>query len=411
MLCPDASINSNLSYLLRLVFAVLMIPCTAWCSDDELAPYLRLRQEYSDNLFMSTANTLDDFILTVSPGLRLSRKSERVNLNLDGYFDHATYFENSDLNGNDVKTSGRISISATERLSLSADAAFASDSRSDRDLEDTGLVLDTTRRDRYQGGVSGDFLFSERTSANLSGSWQQDDYQSPQDNANDLQAYSTSMGIFHQPARCNRRTTVYSNLQFSRYKYEQSAVDYYAVLAGLDNRFRETIRIRFDLGARYTRSEFQTTQLVFIPPFEYAIVPAEEKTATWGGVGQVSLTYEDDFIRCAVNASHDIEPASGRQGSTERTSIRASFGRRFSQELRLDMDAGYYFNNAEKDQFSSVAINEKTFRGNFQVRYDISRPAFITGGWSYTRIRDSIADITADRNLVYISVSYTFEIY
>jgi hypothetical protein len=359
---------------------------------------------------MSATEAMDDFILTVSPGLKISRKSERLKLNLKGHFDRAEYFDHRDLNGNDTGVSGDILVAATERFSFSADAAFASDSRPDRDLDDSGLVLNTTRRDRYEGGVSGNLLFTERTSATFSSSYRNDDYKLLQDDAYDLQTYSASMGVFHQPVFFDQRTTIYSNLQYSRYEYEHSTVDYYALLAGLDNQFSELLRIRFDLGARYTRSEFQTSQLVFIPPNEYIIIPVEEESTNWGSVGQISLTYQDEFTHCAVSASHDIKPASGRQGSSERTTVRTSLSRRFSKELRCSVDGSYYFNNAEKDQFSSNAINEKTFRGTFRIRYDISRLSSIENGWSYSRITDSVANTTTDRNLAFIAFTYNFEI-
>ena len=401
--------NRILSYLFPLFCAVL-VPYIGWCSENELTPYIHLRQEYSDNLFMASTDAIDDFILTLSPGLALSRKSELLKLNLTGHFDHAKYFDHSELDGNDTSISGNASVSATERLTLSADAAYAKDSRPDRDLDDTGLVLDTTRRDRYQGGVSGNFVFTERTSANFSGSCQKDDYKLIQNEAYDLLAYSASAGIFHQPAYFNRRAAIFSNLQYSRYEYEKSTVDYYALTAGLENQFSETLSIHFNLGARYTRSVFQSSQLVLIPSFGYAIVPVEAESTNWGTVGQVSLSYDDEFNHCAVSASHDIEPASGRQGSAERTTIRATLRRRFSQELQCSIDGSYYFNNAEADQFSSNAINAKTFRGLFRIRYDISRLFYIENGWTYSRTDDSIANVSADRNLAFIAVNYKFEI-
>lgn len=409
LLFRDILTGRNISFLF-LLFSVVLLPALAWCDKNELTPFIHLRQEYSDNLFMSAAETLDDFILTVSPGLKISRKSERLKLNLNSRFDRTNYFDHTELNGNDIRVSGNTSVSATERLSFSADLAYMQDSRPDRDLDDSGLVLDATRRDRYTGGISSNFLLTERTSATFSGSYRNDDYQLQQDSAYDLEAYSASMGIFHQPAHFDHRTTIYSNLQYSRYEYEQSTVDYYALLAGLDNQLSEMFGLRFDLGARYTRSEFQTFQLVFDPLYGYAVLPVEVKSTNWGAVGKINLSYVDEYIHFTLSAAHDIEPASGRQGSSERTTIRASLGRRFSEELKCSVEGSYYFNNAKADQFSSNAINEKTLRGAFHVRYNFNRLMYIENGWSYSRITDSIANTTADRNLAFIAFTYNFEI-
>ncbi|MFH2067469.1 MAG: outer membrane beta-barrel protein [Pseudomonadota bacterium] len=386
-------------------------PDKALGREDKLIPSIHLRQEYTDNLFMTADDETDDFILTASPGLRITTRTERLKLNMAGHFDSAWYHDHAELNGNDMGASGRLSYDTTEKLSLSANGDFSRDSRPDRDLDDTGLVLDTTRRNRYQGGVGGNYLFSERTSTNISSSYSRDDYQSKTDDPNNFYSYSGGLGVFHRPARFNQKTTLFCNAQYSQYQYETSTVDYYSMTAGAENQFTETLSIRFDLGGRYTVSEFLTSKWILVsPPFGYQIALVKEKKTNFGGVGQISLNYHGEFIHCTMSAGHDIQPASGRDGSSERTSMMLSFNKRFTEEIHCRLDGGYFFNNAEEDEFSSVAIDEETLRSTATFRYVFNRISHIETGYSFTRIKDNVKDTEINRNLVFINYQYNFEI-
>jgi hypothetical protein len=376
----------------------------------KLIPSVHLRQEYIDNLFMTQNDIMDDFITTASPGLTIKQLSERLKLNLNSRLDRAWYHQNKELNGYDKAASGGLSYAATERLNLAADASYSRDSRPDRDLDDTGLILDSTKRDRYNGGVSGNYLISEKTSATLSSSFHQDDYQTEGNENNDYKSNTVNMGIYHRPAWLNSLTTIFCNSQYSQYEYETSTVDYYSISTGAESDVSETFNIRFDLGARYTVSEFQTSKWVLSnPPYGYEIVGVEETNRSKGGIGLISLNYHGEFIHCAMRVSHDIQPASGRDGSSERTSMSLTVGKRFTEELNCSLDGSYFVNNADEDEFSSVAIDEETFRLSFKTRYNFSSFVYLEAGYSFTRIMDETADTKVDRNLTFINYVHSFE--
>ncbi len=376
----------------------------------KLIPSVHLRQEYTDNLFTTQNDIKDDFITTASPGLTLKQQTERLKLNLNSHLDRSWYKNNNELNGYDKAASGGFSYAATERLDLSAETSYSRDSRPDRDLDETGLILDTTRRDRYDGGISGNYSISEKTSAALSSSFHQDDYKTTENENNDYKSSTANMGIFHQPAGLNQLTTIFCNVQYSQYEYETSTVDYYSISTGAESDITETFNIRFDLGARYTVSKFQTLKWILSdPPYGYEIVVVEETNSSKGGIGQISLNYHGEFIHCTTSVSHDIQPASGRAGSSERTSTALTIGKRFSEELNCSLDGSYYLNNADKDEFSYIAIDEKAFQLSVRSRYTFSPFVYLEAGHSFTRIMDETADTEADRNLTFINYVHGFE--
>jgi len=396
--------------ILFCLVSVFFRPDRACSSEMKLIPSVQLRQEYIDNLFTTQNDCEDDFITTASPGLTVKQQSERLKLNLNSHLDSAWYKNNNELNGYDKAASGKLSYAAMERLDLSADTSYSRDSRPDRDLEETGLILDTTRRDRYDGGISGNYRISEKTSASLSSSFHQDDYKTTGNENNDFKSSTASMGIFHQPVWLNQLSTIFCNVQYSRYAYETSTVDYYSLSTGAESDMTETFNIRFDIGARYTVSEFQTSKWILSdPPYGYELSVVEETNRSKGGIGQISLNYHGEFIHCTTSVSHDIQPASGRDGSSERTSMALTIGKRLSEELNASLDGNYYVNNADKDEFSYVAIDEKAFRLSIKTRYTFSPFVYLEAGHSFTRIKDETADTEADRNLTFINYVHGFE--
>jgi hypothetical protein len=107
-----------------------------------LIPYLTLSERYDDNIFQNSANKEDDFVTTITPGIRLyyvPRRDTRLNFEYRADFD--IYAENSDANEGahrlDLRFTGQLTrlllLEASERFSLTEDPG-------DRiiDPEDTG---------------------------------------------------------------------------------------------------------------------------------------------------------------------------------------------------------------------------------------------------------------------------------
>ena len=85
-------------------------------------------------------------------------------------------------------------------------------------------------------------------------------------------------------------------------------------------------------------------------------------------------------------------------------------GKRFAEELNCSLDGSYFVNNADKDEFSSVAIDEEAFRLSFKTRYNFSPFVYLEAGHSFTQIMDETTDAKTDRNLTFINYIYSFEV-
>jgi predicted porin len=130
------------------------------------------------------------------------------------------------------------------------------------------------------------------------------------------------------------------------------------------------------------------------------LVPVtEEKTSTsWGGVGQIGLNYRDDETGGGISLRQDINPASGA-GALWNTSLMIYLDQRFTYEIHGGLSAGYYYNQAEKGEFSTGETRTHTFTFSARLRYDFSRDMSLEASYDYSRVLDQIADTRADRSL------------
>ena len=161
----------------RLLGLLLLIaPFPAAADEFKLTPSIVVREEYNDNILFATRGAQRDFITVAAPALTLSNRSETTDLNLRAALANYHYARYSFLNAVDPTLQGRIRHRLTPRLAMSANAGYIRDSSPDRELETTGLVLNSVKRERFQGGFSSEYLLSEKTTTGLSYNFGRDRY-------------------------------------------------------------------------------------------------------------------------------------------------------------------------------------------------------------------------------------------
>src|SRR4030042_593755 len=101
----------------------------------KLIPSLSTKEEYNDNIFFTEEDRTKDFVTTLSPGLELIDRTEKLDLNLSARVNVLRYWSNGDLDRVNQFYRGRIGYSLHPKLKLSANAAYTRDFTPDRDLE------------------------------------------------------------------------------------------------------------------------------------------------------------------------------------------------------------------------------------------------------------------------------------
>ena len=396
----DRSIAFVLSFALLLSLFLSLLLGEAKSDEFKLIPSLGLSEQYNDNLLLTERNKKDDFITSISPGLELSDRTERLDLNLSGHVSGLVYARNEELNDIDYDGRGRLLYSINPNLKFSAGGGLWKISSPGEVLEPTGLVTRATQNYKYYFGSDLEYTITEKTKTSLSYSYERYDYE--YGNVLDIldtttEAHGASIGFIHDLSQYFSNTAGRMNLGYSYYQYRDRTVDYYYGTIGMSRALNEKWAILLDLGPSYTRSELKVEGLASIPG---GIKETEKGT---GLFGRATLTYRGEKTSGDLTFSHRLEPGSGTVGVTENTFLTLGVAHRFTYELSGRLSTGYYINKAERGEFSIVGIDEATFRISPAVRYEFTKDIALEASYNYTLVKDRLADTEAKRNLFMIN--------
>jgi hypothetical protein len=391
------------------VFIFLMMFSQEAAGDDfKLTPSLAVKEEYNDNVLYTRTDIQKDFITTISPGLTLTDRTERMNVFLSGRLDQRLYSSNNDLNAVDQYYEGTGKYAFTPKLNLSGKVFYSQDSYPDRDFETTGLTLTNVKRRRQSYTFSGDYLLSEKMMNTFSYDYLNDKYDRVSNT--DLEAHTFNLGFIRDMSGVVESTKARLNMGYAKYRTPAPGirVDNYEATIGIERAFNEKWNLLFDGGTRYTISETRFTVLERVQPFPplplFTFVPVEktERSRGWGLVGQLALTYKGERDSGNLSLSHDISPASGYSGSTERTSFIFYMSRRFTYELYGTLSGGYYINKSKAGEFSSQKIDEDTMRISPGIRYEFDKDKSIEASYTYNKTLYNVSNTEARRNTFFV---------
>lgn len=381
--------------------AVAIVLCSLFCCDsaafadgDSLVLSLGLKEEYNDNIFFTDEEEVDDFITTVSPGIELRRKYERVSASLKGLLDASLYSENSDLNDVDQNFNGDFLYLLTQRLSFSAGASYLRDSRPDREIDETGLVLgtDIRKRQHYNAGMG--YKLTEITNANFTYAYDREDFDRL--DSTDYNSHIIGLGLTHDLNYWLSSTTGRMNFGYGQYDYSTSDIDYYKLTIGAERQWTEIYSYYFDIGGRVTHSEFDSERT------------DDDST---GGVVKLGMRYKGELTRGNLFFSHDVGAASGRNGTTERTSVVFLLHRRFAEKLSGSLQGGYYLNKSDRGELAIDEIDERTVRITPRISYEFSRYFSLEGAYAYAHIKDKADCTSRERNQVFVRLVFEYPLF
>jgi predicted porin len=181
------------------------------------------------------------------------------------------------------------------------------------------------------------------------------------------------------------------NLGYSRYQFQDSTVDYYYSTIGMSRALSKKWNLLIDAGGSLARSKLERA------------VNEQKTERQRGWVGQGTLAYKGEKTTGELTLGHRVMPAVGRTGVAERTSLTINVKHRFTYELSGRLSAGYYINKSEMGKFSTVPIDEATFRVNPIIRYEFSKKMALEASYSYAFIKDKQQHTEAKRNLFMIN--------
>ncbi len=395
--------NGMKKTMLTICAVALMVTIPNYGKADQfkLTPSVAIKGAYTDNLFFNTSNEVDDTITTLFGGLELSNRTERLDLNLNAKVDGLMYADNNDLNDVEQFYKGRIAYRITERVKLGANGGYQEDSRPDRDIESTGFVFTGVKRKRWQGGAFGDVTLSEKSALSMSYDYRKDTFDKPE--YVDYEFHTSNLGFTHDFSETLSRVIGRINAGYAYYNSDDTNIEIWSATLGFSRAITEIFNLLVDAGVRYASSEFKVPGFVPYPPFFITVTDTEYD---WGPTGRIVLGYNGETTRADISASKEIRPASGSNGTSDRTSFLLNVRRRFAEKFSAHMRAEYFLNKADAGKLARVGIDEQTVSIRPGLSYEIIDRLVLTASYSYTRVKYKISDTEAERNSVYAQLSY-----
>ncbi len=390
----------------------LLIPLSHVNGDEfKLIPSISIKEEYNDNLFFTERDKEKDFLTTISPGIELSNKTERLDLNIMGRLNKLIYGKNDNLNKLEQNYRARFRYLLHTKLNISADGGFLRDYRPDRDIEISGLVTKAIRRDKLNFGFGSEYTFSEATKGNFSYTFEKADYERDPEFV-DTKAHEATIGAIHDFSQYLPSTMGRANIGYARYEFLDTSINYYYGTIGMARALSEKWNFIMDLGGSYTHSEFDL--YYYIPPYRYR----EKKEKDGAGlVGQATLSYRGEKTKRGektlgdLTFSHRLMPATGTIGATKRTALTLEASHRFTYELIGRLSTGYYINKARRGEFGIDKLDERTFRINPRLRYEFTRDIAMETSYSFVYLWDKDDDTRAKRHLFMINLIIQYPLF
>jgi long-subunit fatty acid transport protein len=207
------------------------------------------------------------------------------------------------------------------------------------------------------------------------------------------------LGVVHDLNYFMRKTQARTNIKYARYNIPTLRLDNYEWTVGINRALDEKWNLLVDAGVRYTDSSFTYAEFIPIPPF---FANKYDTNQDWGGVGQLALTYKGLKNSGDIRINHDIMPASGQSGTTERTSFLFNLTTRLTYEFRCVLSGGYFINKSQAGQYSVQQIDEDSIWISPNLVYEYSKDVSLSFSYSYNKTYYHITSTDAERNVFQI---------
>jgi hypothetical protein len=400
-----------LRVLAVLVPAVLLAAGGPRADELKFTPMMEVREDYNNNLFFDSTRVRAsrDTITTVSPGFRLSDRTESVDAYLQSWAHVLKYRENDDLDTTDQDHSGNVRWRITERWNGSADGRFTRDSRVDKDFEESGNVTGNVRRDRAHYGASTDYRLSEKAACSLSYSYQKDRFDDPEYENSTIQ--NSDLGFSYDLESLVGNTVALIDAGYTLYKYpvEDVVENYFTV--GVRKRLLETLSVTGLIGRTYTRSSFDTFawEIVDDSPFP-VLTKRGDRSRQQGTIGRLGLSYRGERATAELTFNDYVRGLSGDVGTARRKSVLLDVRYRFTRKLAGSLAAERFQDKSNDRKFAANDVNEQNLRIQPGGYYYFTDDLYLHASYRFYRQHDSEDHLVYKQSLCSIRIVWQYPV-
>jgi hypothetical protein len=387
---------------------------------------VNLEERYSDNIFFDTSDPQDDLITQLGPWLQGGWKTEIIDFQLQGRLDYYDYRDNDDLDALDQSYKSHLFRQWTPRFSTSLSAAYLDDERRERDLAETGLLFNDDNRQRQTYSLDGHYQLSQLSTVSLTYSYQDEAFDD--ELTYDFQSHwvqlTSSSDLSSVVQRCSGNLILAGGVYTYKRDYDtmdpflgifpsrtndEQFIEYYALRLGVKHDRTKRLRLNIDIGARYTRIK-KTVSTTIAPNTLNLTVPTdEEEDESRGYVATVEVNYSGDTYQINVLASHDLVPASGRDGTVERTTLRFGGTGRIVNNWSYHWAARGYLNRSDNSRVTEDE-DEVTVQLTGGLRYAFTRQWSLGAYWQTYWLDDRNNDIDKTQSTASLRLQWNWPI-
>jgi hypothetical protein len=360
-----------------------------------VTPACDVREEYNDNIFLSTSPSLSDFITTVAPSLGVSRNTERLKASLLGALNWYTYARNDGLSSVDYSYQGQSAYTLSPRDNVGLSGAYSQSSRPDSISQTTGLASSSGTRS-YSLSTNAGRVLDEVSSASVTYSYQRQTYDNP------LLAGSitNNVGLGYSRDLSSVLPMLKGTVgaSFFRAIYSDSTTDNYSVSIGASRNINEKVAWSLSGGGNYTYSSF----LASGQPSSSSV---SQSSGNWGWIGSAGLVYTGERGQGSISISRNVVAASGQVGVTENTGVTLALGRTETKRFNWQLSAAYIINQSSNNQYASVGTDDRVSSLGAGAQYKLSDYFDLGVQYSYYNDNNRISSTQTYQDKVVLTLS------
>ena len=397
----------NPYYLLCLSLFSLTAQSAEW----SIEPSVSVREEYNDNIRLTTLPHKSVWGTSLTPAVNFSSKTEISEITGGARLNFYRYSGEPNLDSNDQIFS-LLSKYKTERNTFGLNGSYVRDSTLASELISTGVVQARKQRGNLTLNPSWTTFASERT-------WFTLDYQLSRvkyDDAaaaglNDYNNQTASVSAVH---RLSEQDQLSGTIYYS--KYETSPANFKSNTTGLrlgiTHDFSETFNGSLTLGTRSTLSKSQQNALVCPAPVilcqfglvSFQVVPFTTETRSDGYTLNASLNKQFETTTLSGQISREANPsANGALVQADR--IGFSVANKFAPTLTGSVDASIYRSRYIGNIITSS--NSRYYTVGPRLSWRMSEWWSLDTGYTHSRQEyDNASAAAATANSAYVLVRY-----
>jgi len=380
---------------------VFVASAAASAAEIRFIPMLSIKEAYNDNVFFEDTyqQKTNDSVTTISPGLRITGRTEQVDSSLQTMLNVLRYHDQHDLDTTDSDNRSYLGYKFSERWDASLDARYTSDSRIDRDIENTGLVVGTARRKKQVYGVTTSYLCTEKGLLDFSYEYGKEDYNDQE--FSDSTYQNIGLGFGYNLDSILSQSMARLDLVYALYSFTDTDVVSSAITIGASRKLNEQVNLSADAGSSFTRSSFEEENVSF---------GVEDQGSERGAIGGVQLSYRDDYTSAKLSARKEIKGLSGSPGTVRATTYSFTLTHMFTRKFKSDMSAEYYINRANRGQLAGEDIDEDTLNIRPRLIYSFNDYLTLEAAYRFVRLRDHIEDLETKQKIASLSLVWQYPI-